>query len=693
MTPALSAAPTPARARRSPLLPCLAVVALMAVAPFPAASGDDVGYHNYDAMTDALAALLADHPDACDLSSLGRTREGRRLWLLRLGRGDDVAGRAAMAIVGGIDGDHPAGSETALRIAERLLSAEPGSAAHELLATHAVYIIPRANPDAVEAFFGSPKLEQRMAPRPVDDDRDGLTDEDGPDDVNGDGVITLMRVIDSEPTHLPDPGEPRLLREPERTKGQRPIYKLYPEGLDDDGDEEYNEDGPGGVDLNRNFTHGYEEHSAGSGPHQISEPESKALIDFFLQHPRICMAVFYGRHDNVIKPPEGGKNDVTGRAPTGLHKDDVDVYKAVSERYREITEAKEAPREPAEGAVFAWAYAQYGIPSFACRVWLRPEPKKADEENGSAEDADAEPGASELPGQGADPPGEPGDAVAATPPPAAAAGGGENDNAPQSGEPASEATPAEASVSSETPDAATAKGDADKPPAETEVKQPDRDSGDASDDKTAAADGKNKKKEVDAEPADKEAAEWLKVSDGLDGRGFVDWAPFEHPQLGPVEIGGFVPYFQTTPPAEELDAIADKQLEFVLDLAGRFPSVSWQPAKVAALSAGVFEIETALINDGYFPTALAIARDNRRVRPYVITIDVPRERVLGGDPMERAWSIPGSGGRQMLRWVITGQAGETVTIKAVAEKYGETTQSITLPSTTAAPSEGNANGQ
>jgi len=666
----------------------VALASALVVTAAAGAGGD--GYPDYNAMTDRLAALLADHPDACELSSIGKTREGRRLWTLRLARGDGAADRTAMAIVAGVDGDFPAASETALRVAQRLLTAEPGSGGHELLSTHAVYVIPRVNPDAMEAFFQTPRVERRPALRPVDDDRDGLADEDGPDDVNGDGLITLMRVVDPEPTHLEDPAEPRLLREPDRAKGQRPVYKVYPEGIDDDGDEEYNEDGRGGVDLNRNFTHGYEEHAAGSGPHQISEPESKALIDFFLQHPRICQAVFYGRHDNVIKPAEGGKTDATGRAPTGLHKDDVDLYKTISQRYRQITEAKEAPGEPSNGAVFAWAYAQYGIPSFACRVWLRPEPKKPPEgepEPGAA----AEPGAPGEPAPGEPPPAEPAE------PAEPAAAGNENDNDTEAPPPV-EATSTESAAAGERaaapaqedapPAAPKTGGDQPARPTEATPEVPPEVTADGQD----AAIAKDRKEDEKLEPADKEAAAWLKVSDGLDGKGFVPWTPFEHPQLGPVEIGGFVPYFQTTPPDEELDGIADKQLEFVLDLAGRFPSVSWQPAKVTALSAGVFEIETALINDGYFPTALAIARDNRRVRPYVVTIDVPRERVLGGDPLVRAWSIPGSGGRQMLRWVIAGEPGAIVTIKAAAEKYGETTLAVALPSSTV-PAEGNVNGQ
>ena len=103
-----------------------------------------------------------------------------------------------MLIVGGIDGDFPVASETALLVAKRLLDAPADSTVGQLLDKYTFYILPRMNPDAIEVFFETPKREQRAALRPVDDDRDGQNDEDGPDDINGDGFITMMRAVDPE---------------------------------------------------------------------------------------------------------------------------------------------------------------------------------------------------------------------------------------------------------------------------------------------------------------------------------------------------------------------------------------------------------------------------------------------------------------------------------------------------------------
>ncbi|MCK7536580.1 MAG: hypothetical protein MZV63_39160 [Marinilabiliales bacterium] len=54
---------------------------------------------------------------------------------------------------------------------------------------------------------------------------------------------------------MPVEGEPRLMRRADAVKGEKGIYKLYTEGIDDDGDGQYNEDTPGGTNVNINFPH------------------------------------------------------------------------------------------------------------------------------------------------------------------------------------------------------------------------------------------------------------------------------------------------------------------------------------------------------------------------------------------------------------------------------------------------------
>ena len=77
-----------------------------------------------------------------------------------------------------------------------------------------------------------------------------------------------------------DPADERALKRADATKGESGAYKVYFEGIDNDGDGFINEDGPGGVDLNRNFQHAYPYWQGDAGPHMVSEVETRAIMDF-----------------------------------------------------------------------------------------------------------------------------------------------------------------------------------------------------------------------------------------------------------------------------------------------------------------------------------------------------------------------------------------------------------------------------
>ena len=178
---------------------------------------------------------------------------------------------------------------------------------------------------------------------------------------------------------------------------------------------------------------------------------------------------------------------------------------------------------------------------------------------------------------------------------------------------------------------------------------------------------------------DSEEAKWLAYSDAMrDGRGFVAWEAFEHPELGEVEIGGWSPYFRVNPPAEETSAIAEKELAFVLDLAERLPNVRLADVKVTVLAEGLYEVKAAVVNDGYLPTGTAMAKRNRRARPHVVRLSVPNEQVVSGQRIHKLWSIPGSGGREDLRWIIEAEPNSLLTITVYSEKYGTFDDTVQL---------------
>ena len=82
-------------------------------------------------------------------------------------------------------------------------------------------------------------------------------------------------------------------------KGQKGAFRLYSEGIDNDKDGKFNEDGPGGVNFNRNLTYNYEEFGPNAGLHPVSEPESKALLDFLYYHFNIYATIAFGPQDTL----------------------------------------------------------------------------------------------------------------------------------------------------------------------------------------------------------------------------------------------------------------------------------------------------------------------------------------------------------------------------------------------------------
>src|SRR5205085_9685579 len=100
----------------------------------------------------------------------------------------------------------------------------------------------------------------RTGKKPMADDDDGLYDEDGPDDLDGDGNICQMRRLDPNGAWRVSPEDQRLmvpLQPDEKYEGPR-YTLLGEEGIDNDGDGLINEDGPGGYDLNRNWPAGWQ---------------------------------------------------------------------------------------------------------------------------------------------------------------------------------------------------------------------------------------------------------------------------------------------------------------------------------------------------------------------------------------------------------------------------------------------------
>ncbi len=616
---------------------------------------DDFIYRNYEAYSDAISTLQDIHGNMLSISSIGESHQGRLIYALRLAMQGAIEpdNRPAMLIVAGIDGTHIVGSDVAVNVAMQLLNqaASNDKETVRLLTEQTIYIVPRVNPDPMELFFADVRTGMNRNFRAHDIDRDRMVDEDPPNDLNGDGLITMMRVIDKDKAELcADPNEHRLNVTPDVSKEERPAFIVYTEGIDDDDDGEYNEDAIGGVDLNMNFMHGYQEHADGAGPYPVSEPESLALLKYVLSHQNIVAVITYGLHDNLTNTPNG-KGTYPPGTPINIVSGDLKLYKFIGKQFQDITDIHNVTSNSSDGAFYSWAYAQFGVPSFATPLWGLPKSENNNEE-GSDSDSDSD--------------------------------GDENITADEQAE--SHLTPSSVGdISQETLDEllaaaeeagfeVTAEMTANMTPEIVEqyatmsgVKI-QRVTKQTSDTATITGSARNKTESA-----------WLKYNDDFrDGEGFVNWTTYNHPQLGSVEIGGWDPYFKINPPANSIPDIVTTQTEFIVDLAGRFPVLNIADVQIIQLASGLYEVKCALVNDGFLPTGTAMAVRNKRARPLVLQLDVDLDHILSGSRVTKIWSLAGSGGRKSFRWIIRAADQSIVTIKIHSEKFQDFSSDIKM---------------
>jgi len=334
-------------------------------------------YNNYAQITKRAQTLREQHPDKVQLKSLGKTAGGHDIWLLTLGKGQTER-HPAMAVLGGVDGRHLLGVELAMGIAEQLL-AQPDIEA--ILAQNSYYIFPNVNPDATEQYFAPLRYERTVNARQTDSDRDGVAGEDPFEDLNNDKMITQMRVESPMGTYVESPVDPRVLVPANPAKGERGKYLLLSEGIDNDKDGLFNEDGAGGVDFNKNFTFMYKNFQPTGGDWAVSEVESKAVADFLYDAFNVHTVISFSLHNNLSRAAKALSTRPTGFGPE--LSEDSQIYSYASSLYHQsVSDLANPTALPAEGGEFyTWGYQHYGRYSFTTPGWWPVSSDKATEGN------------------------------------------------------------------------------------------------------------------------------------------------------------------------------------------------------------------------------------------------------------------------------------------------------------------------
>jgi hypothetical protein len=355
------------------------------------------GYYNNRSLGKHLVSLTKQNPNLIRVGSIARSIGKNRVWVIEVGKGtkQDRKTRPAMLIIAGIEGNDLIGCSVAVSWVEYLIEQyKNDTEITKLLETMTIYVIPRLNPDAAAHFFAQPKSETPMNNKPVDDDHDGLIDEDGPEDLNSDGLITWMRIEDTEGEYILDPKDDRLVLKADHLKSEVGAWRYLSEGIDNDHDELWNEDGPGGVNFNRNFPYNFVFFAPNAGVHQVSEAETRALADFVIEHPNIGVVVTYGSADNLLKTPKGARPAGRRQPMTEIHEDDVGYYRVMGEVYRKALGLdKELEGASVPGSFSDWMYYHRGRLSLAARAWspaIAVELSKTTEKKEETEQEEAE---------------------------------------------------------------------------------------------------------------------------------------------------------------------------------------------------------------------------------------------------------------------------------------------------------------
>ncbi len=652
-------------------------------------------FHSPAEVAAALKTLAGKFPEICRLSTIGKSYGGQEIHVLEISvRKNRPApeDRPGVLVVANSEGIHLVGTEAALQLAESILTAYGQDKSWaDFLNRNAVYVIPLLNPEAAAAYFSRPLQERTFNGRPVDEDNDGLVDEDGPEDLNGDGLITAMRVKSPEGRWIIDPKEPRLMRLADPKKGEKGEYLLYTEGLDNDGDGLINEDGPGGVDLNRNFPHDFEYFQKRAGLYPVSEPETEALLKFMFDHKNIALVINFSTENNLLNMQQTGQARVGAdrvRVPRqfagflGLDPDteytlkeivdimkssgfgggmeideslvatflglgpamnldrlDQALYEEFQKDYKDGLKAvgldylEKRAKGVGKGSFAAFCYYQYGVPVFSFDLWQVPEPKKEEKKDELTPDRLKSMSSEQFLALGEE-------KIAAF---LKERGAPPSFNAAmlikmvQSGQ----ITPARM--------------------AEMMEKMP-RAAG-------AGATGTEENPE----------AYLLVYSDNvLKGAGFLDWKPFQHPDLGQVEIGGFVPFLKYTPPSDQLQASVRYHVQYCKKLMMKLPVVSVRETKIERLGSDLYRLTVYLQNEGLLPTSLAQGR--RALTSYPIRVSLKlegKQKLFAGRPVELVPFLQ-SGEVRKLEWTVQAKKGSSLGLKVWSNRISPLEKMIKL---------------
>lgn len=562
-------------------------------------------YFTFEEMESFLKLMASRYPDLAQLSSAGKSGEGRDIWVITLT--DRKTGNPDEKPAIYIDGNFHAGEVTGSMInlyAIKYILENYGKEERitKLLQRNTFYVIPRVSPDGAEVYLTSPET-LRSAPRPYPfpnpDELEGLY----PADVDGDGHILMMRIKDDTGEWKVSPKDPRALVRRKPDEGEGTFYRVYVEGFlrEHDGGGIKNAPPKWGLDFNRNFPYGWvpEVEQSGAGEYPLSEPETRAVAEFIVDHPNISLGLTYHTTGGVILRVPGAHS--SKQSP----RQDIQALIAIGEMGAEETGYPCVPcfeefygggEGYSRGAFDDWLFDHRGILAYTVETWNLTQRS----------------GIHQFPTR--------------------------------------------------------------------------------------------------EKPVQEQEEDYLKMlawnDRELAGRGFENWRPFNHPQLGEVEIGGWhVKYVIQNAPHKFLEAECHKNTMFIIRAAAALPRIDIDDVKCRALGDRVYEVSALVKNVGFLPTyGSQKALQLKKVEPvtaelYACSQEDEAEGAAGIEVIGKAkqavghldgrsgttsafshWSPRSARDERVKRvtWVVKAKPGTEIAIKARGARAGCVAKAIKL---------------
>ncbi len=329
-----------------------------------------MGQTDYPTLSEvnSRVASIASNGSA-ELITLTKTEGGEDILVLKIGTGN-MDEKPAIAVVGGAEGFHVLSVELALQFAEKLVNDHA-----DVLEKTSFYIFPNMSPDAYQQYHSSLKYHRRGNTMELDHDRDGEKGENGYTDLNGDGMITWMRVEDSLGEYMISEEDERVLVKADRSKGQSGSYSVFMESKDDDDDGKFAEDPPEGIAFNKSLTYKFPVFEPLAGDIAASPVETRALLDYLFEQWNIFAFVTFSPANNLSTPLKHNSSEARKRVVSSILAGDQKINKLVSDKYKEVVSQKafQQTNQGTDGDFFQWAYFHFGRMSFSTPGYWTPE--------------------------------------------------------------------------------------------------------------------------------------------------------------------------------------------------------------------------------------------------------------------------------------------------------------------------------